>query len=230
MATKYPFGISVVIPVYNSADRIVDTVEKITEHFAKSYTALELILIDDASHDKSPDVISQVASVNDLVRYRTHPINLGQQKTIAEGLLIARHDIILTVDADLPCSLEDLSTIAQIAQREVEIIFCRRPNLKRTVWWRTLGSIIVNAAFRILYHYEIRDFGCGIAAMRRSLIEKLRFSNRPIGLIKMDLLGLAETYKEIELSSAASDNSTRSSYSLRKLLNLFWQMLLYKFR
>lgn len=230
MIQKLPFSVSVVIPVYNAADRIEFTIHKLCTHLSSAFSTYELILIDDASNDESPEIVRKISAANPNIRQALHTINQGQQITIAEGLLLARYEIVLTVDADLPCSTEDLSAMAQIAYTEVEIVFCRRQSRTRGVWWRTIGSKLVNGVFRVLYHYEIRDFGCGVAAMRQSLINKLRSADRPIGLIKIDLLSLAETYREMEFSSYTPRPFSRSSYSFRKLFSLFWQLLLYKVR
>lgn len=220
-------GVSVVVPVYNSAAFLARTITALTGYLAREFSHYELILVDDGSVDESLSLMRAAADGNQNIRLLIHENNLGQQQSVADGLFAARNDIVLTVDADLPCALADLRMIADLARNGKELVFTRRTAQAHAAWWRKLGSKMANIVFRLIYPFEIRDIGCGLVAVRRSLIERLQGREKPVGLIKLDLLLLAVSYIEVGIQNHTPINS---SYSFLKLLKLFLLMLAYRFR
>lgn len=222
------FGVSVIVPVYNGADVLPTTIAKLTDYLARKFANYELILIDDGSTDESQALIRATAAKNQNIRFFVHDFNKGQQQTLADGFLAAKNEIAITVDADLPCELGDLERIAHLAHSGTDLALGQRARNLNRIWWRNLGSRMANWAFRALYPFKISDFGCGIAAVRRSLIERFRTSDRPVRLIKLDLLYLAKNYAELEIHVPVTLSTGKSSYSFSKLLKLFWTVLTYR--
>jgi dolichyl-phosphate beta-glucosyltransferase len=221
------FAVSLVVPVYNSAAFLPGTIAALTDYLAREFTHYELIMVDDGSVDESLSLMRAAADNNKNIRLLIHESNLGQQQSLADGFIAAQNAIVLSVDADLPCELTDLKKIAHIVYHGTELAFGMRIVQIRRVWWRTLGSMVANAIFRLIYPFEVKDIGCGLMAMRPSLIEKLRKQKRCTGLIKLDLLLAAESYVQMAIRSRAP---ARSSYSFFKLLKLFWIMVTYRLR
>lgn len=221
------FGVSLVVPVYNSAAFLPGTIAALTDYLGREFTHYELILVDDGSVDASLSLMRAAADKNKNIRLLIHETNLGQQQSLADGLYVAKNEIVLTVDADLPCTLTDLRMIGELAYNGKELVFTRRRAQIHKAWWRRLGSKVANVIFRLIYPFEVQDIGCGLVAMRPSLIEKLRTRVKPIGLIKLDLLLVAESYIEVNIQN---HTPVTSSYSFLKLLKLFWLMLTYRFR
>lgn len=224
---KDTFAVSLVVPVYNSAAFLPSTIAALTDYLAREFTQYELIIVDDGSVDESLSLMQAAAGKNKNIRLLIHESNLGQQRSLADGFLAARNAIVLSVDADLPCELTDLKKIAQIVHGGRELAFGRRVAQMRRAWWRTLGSKVANVVFRLIYPFELQDIGCGLMAMRPSLIKKLRKQKRSTGLIKLDLLLAADNYVEMDIRSQAP---AASSYSFFKLLRLFWIMVISRLR
>lgn len=221
------FGVSLVVPVYNSAAFLPGTIAGLTDYLAREFKRYELILVDDGSVDESLSLMQAAADKNKNIRLIIHESNLGQQQSLADGFLAARNAIVLSVDADLPCEMTDLKKIAHIVHNGRELAFGRRTGRIHAEWWRTFGSMVANVIFRLIYPFEVQDIGCGLLAMRPSLVEKLRNQRRSTGLIKLDLLLAAESCVQMEIKSRAP---ATSSYSFLKLLKLFWLMVTYRFR
>ena len=221
------FGVSLVVPVYNSAKFLPATIASLATYLASEFKHYELILVDDGSIDESLALMRAAANENKNIRLIIHERNMGQQRSLADGFLAARNAIVLSVDADLPCELTDLKKIAHIVYNGSELVFGRRVAQMQRAWWRTFGSVVANWIFRLIYPFEIQDIGCGLLAMRPSLIEKLRNQNKSTGLIKLDLLLVAESCVQMDISSRPAASS---SYSFIKLLKLFWLMLINRFR
>jgi len=224
---KNKVSISLVVPVYNSAAFLPGTIKSLTDYLAREFADYELIMVDDGSVDDSLSLMQAAAAINKNIRLLIHERNLGQQISLADGFLAAKNAIVLSVDADLPCELTDLERIANIANQGTELAFGRRIMQIRRKWWRTLGSMVANWVFRLIYPYEIQDIGCGLIAMRQSLVTKLRNQKKSTGLIKLDLLLATESYDQMDVKSHAP---AASSYSFFKLLRLFWIMVTFRLR
>lgn len=220
-------AVSLVVPVYNSAAFLPGTIAALTGYLAHEFRQYELILVDDCSVDESLSLMRAAAEKNKNIRLLIHESNLGQQQSLADGLLLAKNEIALTVDADLPCALKDLGMIAELAHEGKELVFTRRGAQVHRAWWRSLGSKVANLIFRLIYPFAVQDIGSGLFAVRPGLIERLRERGKPIGLIKLDLLLQAKSYIEVDIQN---HTPVTSSYSFCKLLKLFWLMLTYRFR
>lgn len=221
------FGVSLVVPIYNSAALLPTTLPALTLYLAREFTHYELIIVEDGSVDESLLLMRAAAEENKNIRLLIHERNLGQQQSLADGLFVAQNEIVLTVDADLPCALTDLRRIADLAYGGKELVFTRRRAQAHKAWWRRLGSKVANIIFRLIYPFQVQDIGSGVIAMRTSLIERLQKREKPIGLIKLDLLLVAESFIEVDIQN---HTPVTSSYSFFKLLRLFWLMLTYRFR
>ncbi|AFM12266.1 glycosyltransferase family 2 protein [Turneriella parva] len=224
------FGLSVIMPVFNNARVLPKTLSALTHYLSREFANYELILVDDDSTDESPKILIAAASDNPNIRLLMHKHNQGQQQTIADGAFLAREEIILAVDADLPCALADLKEMAIMTRKGYEFVMGKRPKNLRRSWWRGVGSRIATMTFRQLYPFKISDFGCGIAAAHRRLIEERRSDAKPVRLLKLELLRLANTYIEIEIHPSENSSTASTSYSFAKLLTLFLALFFSRFR
>lgn len=86
--------VSIVIPTYNRADLLLLTLRSA---LAQTFTDREIIVIDNASTDETPEVMAQFA---DRVRYIRKPVNKGLVDSYNMGFREAAGDFILLLDSD----------------------------------------------------------------------------------------------------------------------------------
>src|SRR6185437_13677703 len=102
---------SIIIPVFNSASCLQDTVNKIipvVEKFGKEY---EIILVDDGSRDNSWEVIKHLKTTNSNIIGVKLSKNFGQHNALLCGLNICCGNYIITMDDDLEQNPEDISKL-----------------------------------------------------------------------------------------------------------------------
>lgn len=227
---KANFGVSVVVPVYNNAPILRTTIRRLTEYLNQEFVHFEIIFVDDGSSDESVEILEDAAMKSARIRVLRHATNLGQQQATADGALMAREQIIVTVDSDLPCALSDLKKIATLAAQGTELVLGYRISDMRRTWWRRLGSRMAGFLVRLLYPYDIRDFGCSTGAVRRSLVDRLRHKSQDTRQLKILLLKFAESYTETLIQASDNPPRTTSSYSFSKLMNFFWQIVSYRLK
>lgn len=220
------FAISVIVPVYNNERILPRTIAALVGQYLPGFKSYELIFVDDGSCDGSLELLRAASMGNPRLRVMVHEKNLGQQQAIATGMLAATKDVVIGLDADLPCGVSSFQKVAVLAAQGCELVLGRRTFQKRRTWWRNFGSRIGNGLFKILFTYEIRDFGCSTAAVRRSLVEKFRRAFTSVYLIKIQLLSVATDYMETDIDSQAPLSDAESGYSVFSLAKLLWLMLL----
>jgi undecaprenyl-phosphate 4-deoxy-4-formamido-L-arabinose transferase len=228
---KEEFGVSVVVPIYNNADILPISIQRMTDYFSREFVRYEIIFVDDGSDDDSWNLLQAAAVRDGKIRLLRHEKNLDQQQAVADGSLAARENIIINVDAHISCALGDLKKVALIAAQGTELVFGRRTGGPPQAWWRRCGTRFVSWVFRLLYSYEMSDFGCSIGAVRRSLVDRMRQDqNRVrIWLLKVELLRYAASYAEVDIGPSERPIPRKSGYTLLKLVKRFWAIILYKF-
>ncbi|MGH1386609.1 glycosyltransferase family 2 protein [Kordia sp.] len=100
---------SVIIPLYNKEKYIQQTVESVLQ---QSFADFELLIVNDASTDKSVAVVSQIS--DNRIQLIENPKNLGLSATRNHGISKANGDIIALLDADdvwLPNFLETIQSL-----------------------------------------------------------------------------------------------------------------------
>jgi glycosyltransferase involved in cell wall biosynthesis len=89
--------VSVLLPVHNGAATLNEAIDSI---LAQEGVEVEALLIDDASRDKSADIISSYAERDDRVKPILHSKNAGLAATLNEGLARASHELVARMDQD----------------------------------------------------------------------------------------------------------------------------------
>ena len=96
--------VSIVVPAYNEASRIGDSIKKIEEFMCQSLFSCELIIVDDGSADQTAEVVTRSRAAN--MRLIRNGQNRGKGFTVREGVLAASGKYVLFTDADLSAPIE----------------------------------------------------------------------------------------------------------------------------
>jgi dolichol-phosphate mannosyltransferase len=160
--------ISIIVPVYNEADNILPMMREV----ASAMTALgrdwELLFVDDASTDSTPEKIIAATQTNPHVRGIRHQRNAGQSAAVWTGIQATRSPIVCTLDGDLQNNPADLP--AMIAELD-RVDFVSGMRLTRQdSWLRKVSSRIARFARKAALGVDFRDTGCAIRAFKRSAL------------------------------------------------------------
>ncbi|WP_166924408.1 glycosyltransferase family 2 protein [Flavobacterium poyangense] len=89
--------ISVIMPVYNAADFLTESIESILK---QTFANFELIILNDKSTDNSLEIISKLQRNDSRIIIINKEINVGPANLRNEGLTLAKGDFIALMDAD----------------------------------------------------------------------------------------------------------------------------------
>jgi dolichyl-phosphate beta-glucosyltransferase len=92
--------LSVVIPAYNEQSRLPATLASVHEYLTQRGSDFEILVVDDGSHDSTPDIVQTFANEHVGVRLLSYQPNQGKGHAIRTGILSAKGNLILIDDAD----------------------------------------------------------------------------------------------------------------------------------
>jgi glycosyltransferase involved in cell wall biosynthesis len=170
--TLPPF--SLVIPAYNEAGRIGQTLRQTIAYLQDASPESELIVVNDGSTDATAEVVRDILTEAGplATRLLEHSPNRGKGAAVREGLLAAARPIGLFSDADLSTPIEETpKLILPIAAGELDVAFGSRALDRKLIgnrqtWRREQGGRVFNLIVRIATGLPFWDTQCGFKAFR----------------------------------------------------------------
>jgi glycosyltransferase involved in cell wall biosynthesis len=163
--------VSAVVPAYNEVDNIPVLVSELRTALEATGRTWELLLVDDGSRDGTPAAMHAAAGTEPRIRVLELAQNAGQSAALAAGLLRARGDVVVTLDADLQNDPADIpALIARLG--EADVVSGVRA-ARNDTWIRLVSSRIANGTRRMVIGDAITDIGCSLKAYRREVLADL---------------------------------------------------------
>jgi dolichol-phosphate mannosyltransferase len=109
--SRSSMDLSIVIPMFNEADNVEITLERVKKTLAPFEGTFELIAVDDGSTDNTRILLEHLAAKDPKVRCVSYPKNRGRGKALRTGFKAATGGIVVSIDADLsydPRYIQDL--------------------------------------------------------------------------------------------------------------------------
>jgi dolichyl-phosphate beta-glucosyltransferase len=179
-----PF-LSIVIPAYNEAGRIVSSLEAIQQYAQGKDFSVEVIVVDDGSTDNTVEVASAQAGV----RVLRNQGNRGKGFSVRHGVLEARGELILFTDADLSAPIEEADKLlAAMESSHADAVVGSRALQRELIGahqslFREWGGRFFNLLVRIFSGLKIYDTQCGFKLFRS------RTTRRAFELQRVDRFG-----------------------------------------
>lgn len=215
--------ISLVIPVYNEEDALpalLDRIRPAMDALGRSY---EIILVDDGSRDRSLEIMKGFAELPE-VRVVELTRNYGQHAAILAGFSIVQGEIVVTLDADLQNPPEEIPRMIETMEGGgFDVVGTIRKRRKDSIF-RILPSRIVNAVARNITGVPLTDWGCMLRAYRRPVVERMIACREHATFIPALATYFGKRVTEIEVAHEERQGG-KSSYSLRKLINLQFDLV-----
>ncbi len=174
-------SLSVVIPAYNEAARLGNTLRAVVDYLRQNSPDAEVIVVDDGSSDQTADLARECFA--DAASLRTSVIsyksNLGKGRAVRLGLLASRGDVALFSDADLSTPITEAPKLVEpIASGTFDVTFGSRALDRELIgvhqpWRREQGGRIFNLVVRLATGLPFWDTQCGFKAFRMSVCRPL---------------------------------------------------------
>ncbi|MBN1202332.1 MAG: glycosyltransferase family 2 protein [Anaerolineae bacterium] len=173
---RYPYDVSVVLPVYNEEENVLPVHEELVDVLAETGLRYEIIYVDDGSRDASGEKIAALAEQSpDTVRAILFRRNFGQTAALQAGIDHAHGAIIALMDADLQNDPHDIPLMLdQMAAEDLDLISGWRKNRQDRALTRTLPSRMANGLIARVTGVRLHDYGCTLKTYRRELMDHVR--------------------------------------------------------
>lgn len=165
--------ISVVIPLYNEDESLPELVEWIDRVMVENKFSYEIVLIDDGSTDKSWAVISELNKKFPLVKGIRFRRNYGKSAGLNVGFDHAEGDVIITMDADLQDSPDEIPELYKMITVEGFDLVSGWKQKRYDPFMKTFPTKIFNWATRKMSDIQLHDFNCGLKAYRKNVIKSI---------------------------------------------------------
>ena len=167
-------SISLVIPMFNEEANIDHAIAYAVDALAEHAAEYEIIIVDDASTDLSPEMVRRAASGNPRIRLIRHEFNQKLGASLRTGFAAARYELILYMDADLPFDPDVLSrAIRAMRVTRADLISGYRFDRTTEGLKRTVYTIIYNWMIRLLFNIYVRDINFSFKLMKREVLETI---------------------------------------------------------
>ncbi len=167
-------SVSIVIPAYNEAERLVNTLETVLSYLQKQVFESELIIVNDGSTDNTAEIAKQSLTLfagGVPARVINYEKNRGKGYAVRTGLLAANNDITLFSDADLSTPISEMKKLVKpIIEGAADVTFGSRA-LDRSLiethqpWRREQGGKIFNFVVRLMTGLPFWDTQCGFKSV-----------------------------------------------------------------
>jgi glycosyltransferase involved in cell wall biosynthesis len=219
----HAFTYSVVVPVFNSAGIVGQTVDRLVATFEGQGLDYELVLVNDGSRDSSWEVIAERARNNPRVIALNLLRNYGQHNANLAGLREATGDYVITMDDDLQNPPDQVRVLIDEAMTGRDLVFGRFET-KRAAGYRRLGSALITQINRRIFA-QPRDLAVSnFRILRRDVVDRICASRTAYPYITGQALQYSRYRSSVPVrhEPRAAGSST---YSLVRILRLVLTIL-----
>jgi glycosyltransferase involved in cell wall biosynthesis len=231
--------LTVVIPAYNEENgisAIINRVLSIKEDLKKvNVDALELLIVNDGSRDRTCDVAMEIASIDSCVRVINHPKNKGYGAALKTGFSNAQGELVGFLDADGTYPPEFFPRLCQAALNGSDLVIGSRMmgTDSKMPLTRRVGNIFFAGLLSVLGSRKVTDSASGMRVFKRDVIGKVFPLPDGLNLTPvMSARALHENMQVTEVPIPYSERVGRSKLSVVRdgrifLESIVWTVLSY---
>jgi glycosyltransferase involved in cell wall biosynthesis len=174
--------LSVVVPAYNEAATLAEVVHKLLDLPG----LLEIIVVDNGSNDRTPEVTAQLAQSYPQVRISRLERNAGKTGAVKVGLALTSGDIVIVQDADLEYDPVDIPGMLQpIIDGHADVVYGSRFLVRKAArvlyYYHLLANRALTFVSNLLTNLNMTDIATGYKAFRGEIIRNMIITSSGFG-------------------------------------------------
>jgi glycosyltransferase involved in cell wall biosynthesis len=170
-------NLSIIIPLLNEQESIPELHQWIVKVMTTHNYNYEIIFIDDGSTDNSWTIIENLSQEKSNVKGIRFMRNFGKSQALHAGFAKAQGDVVITMDADLQDSPEEIPDLYEmITRQKFDLVSGWKKKRYDSVVFKNLPSKLFNWAARKTSGVQLNDFNCGLKAYKNTVIKNIEVS------------------------------------------------------
>jgi glycosyltransferase involved in cell wall biosynthesis len=201
--------LSVVVPCFNEERSLATIVERVRAADSCGL-ALEIVIVDDGSSDRSVEVMKSLAAKHPEIVPLEHGINRGKGAALRTGFKRATGDIVLVQDADLEYDPADYPRLLKpILDGRADVVFGSRfrsgEETRVLYFWHSVANNLLTLASNMLTNLNLTDMETCYKVFRREILVQIdiledRFGFEPEITAKVSRLPTRPRIYEVGIS------------------------------
>src|SRR5580658_9342956 len=163
--------LSLVVPIHNEEHSILPLYDRLTAVLVSIRRSYEIIFIDDASTDRSHELLGHLVETDPHLKVVRLRRNFGQTAALSAGFHEARGKIIIAMDGDLQHAPEDIPALLRKIDEGFDIASGWRKERLDNPITRRIPSRIANWLMSKASGIDLRDFGTTFKAYRAEVLK-----------------------------------------------------------
>ncbi|MFL6237817.1 MAG: glycosyltransferase family 2 protein [Thermoanaerobaculia bacterium] len=176
---RQPLSVSLVIPMFNEEENIEHAlacaVEALERYSPEDY---EIVVVDDASRDRSAELVERELRANSRIRLLRHAVNRKLGASLKTGFAAVTKDVVLYMDADLPFDPDVIGRALQAMWvTRADLVAGYRLDRTAEGLRRTIYSYFYNTLIGLLFGWPHRDINFSFKLIRREVLEAVELKS-----------------------------------------------------
>ena len=166
--------ISLVIPLKDEEESLPELSEWINRVMNANNYSYEIIFVDDGSTDNSWKIIEELRDKNPNIKGIKFQRNYGKSAGLNEGFRAAQGDVIITMDADLQDSPDEIPELRRmIVEDGYDLVSGWKKKRYDNALTKNIPSKFYNATTRWMSGIKLHDFNCGLKSYRKNVVKSI---------------------------------------------------------
>ena len=171
---EYTKDLSIVISLYNEEESLHELVKWIENVMEKEGYTYEIIMVDDGSKDRSWEIVKGLSEKNENIRGISFRRNYGKSAALYHGFKAADGRVVVTMDADLQDSPEEIPEMYRmIVEEGYDIVSGWKKQRFDNKLTKNIPSKLYNATARWVTGIKLHDMNCGLKAYRNEVVKNI---------------------------------------------------------
>jgi len=170
---KEKLDVSIVVPAYNEAESLPDLCEWISRVMKTHGFHYEVIIVDDGSSDNTWETIITLSQGNGHIKGLRFNRNYGKSAALDVGFGSTVGDVVITMDADLQDSPEEIPHLYNMIKNEGYDIVSGWKKKRHDPLGKRIPSKFFNWVTRRISKIKLNDFNCGLKAYRIDVVKHI---------------------------------------------------------
>ena len=171
---EYTKDLSIVISLFNEEESLPELIQWIERVMKKEEYLYEIIMVDDGSRDASWKIIKELSEKNACIRGISFRRNYGKSAALYHGFAAAQGRVVVTMDADLQDSPEEIPEMYKMITEEgFDIVSGWKKKRHDNKLTKNLPSKLYNWTARKITGIRLHDMNCGLKAYRNEVVKHI---------------------------------------------------------